>query len=117
MLHIMYALPRLPIDYDYIVDFARILVNHGCPVNVVSKAGVTARDVLTNDEYDFDPDDPDDKELFDLISPPASPLRLEELAARKILQSNISYRETLPATICSIVDRGTCHLKLTDLYD
>ena len=98
------------IDYsacDYVMDFARMLINHGCPVNVRNNVGKAARDLLTNIE-DVDPDDPSLKELFHLLSPPTSALRLEEMAARKILQARISYHQTLPPALCKIVERGTC---------
>ena len=91
-------------EFDYVMDFARILVNHGCPVNVRSNVGKTARDLLTN-MREFDPSL---KKLFHLLSPPTSPLRLEEMAARKILQARISYHRTLPPALCKIVERGTC---------
>ena len=73
------------------MDFARILVNHGCPVKVQNNAGKTARDVLTNMSA-FDSDHPSLKELFHLLSPPISPLRLEEMASRNILQVHIPSR-------------------------
>ena len=114
VLHIlMYVLP-VARDIDYVVDFARMLVCHGCPVVLESKEGVTARDIL-RDMEEFDPDDSNCKELFDLISSPVIPLSLEELAARKILQMRIPYYQTLPPTLREIVERGKCQLKLTDL--
>ena len=114
LLHIlMYVLP-VARDMDYVVDFARILVCHGCPVDLESKGGMTARDILI-DTSDFDPDDPNNRELFDLITSPVLPLRLEELAARKILQMRIPYDQTLPPTLREIVERGKCQFKLTDL--
>ena len=114
VLHILMYVVQVERDLDNVVDFARILVCHGCPVDLETGNGETARDILIRMK-EFDPDDPKFKELFDLISSPVIPLRLVELAARKILQMRIPYYQTLPPTLCEIVERGKCQLKFKDL--
>ena len=118
MLHtLMYILTITePNDCKYVFDFARILVCHGCPINVRNTYGMLARDIVLSNE-EFDCDDPRNKEFLALITTPTSPFSLVEMAARKILQSRIPYRETLCPTLSELVDRWTCKITVMDLLN
>ncbi|XP_072170316.1 protein fem-1 homolog A-like [Diadema setosum] len=106
MLHVLAYSTSLARDSSFIVDLARILIRHGCPVDKINDEDGTALNILTEDDG-FCSDDEDSKELADLLGPTSSITTLEEIAARAVLQNKIPYHEVLPEKICEMIDGET----------
>ncbi|XP_063965278.1 uncharacterized protein LOC129284181 isoform X3 [Lytechinus pictus] len=95
----------------YLRDLARIIVRHGCPVDVLNDDGETPRSLLENDVYGG-------RDFLTLLSPPTTVMRLEELAIRTILLHHINYRDTLPPSLCGMIEGSTeeCDLERVGDY-
>ena len=82
-------------DMEWILSVARILIRYGCSTEDVS---------LEESLEGMDEDDPEVAELLQFLSPPTTPLSLEELATRTILRNNIPFRERLPVALCEKIE-------------
>ncbi|XP_071501105.1 protein fem-1 homolog C-like [Diadema antillarum] len=111
MLHVVLDSLNYERDKSLLVNLARILIRHGCPVNKVKdEDGLTPVNLLAMMKEDdcFDSDDEEDiNELADLLSPTTSITTLEEMAARVIVQNKIPYHGFLPESICEMIDGET----------
>ncbi|XP_071478101.1 protein fem-1 homolog A-like [Diadema antillarum] len=106
MLHLLAYSTSLARDSSFIVDLARILIRHGCPVDKINDEDGTPVNILTEDDG-FCSDDEDSKELADMLGRTSSITTLEEMAARAVLQNKIPYHEVLPEKICEMIDGET----------
>ncbi|XP_071506396.1 uncharacterized protein [Diadema antillarum] len=107
---------RHPSDMSVIVDLARIVIRHGCPVNQRNDDYCTALNKVMQDNS-FRLDDDASKELVDLLNPTSSLLTLEEMASRTILQNRIPYHGVLPKTICEKIEGETMVPDIGTLID
>ncbi|XP_071501108.1 protein fem-1 homolog C-like isoform X2 [Diadema antillarum] len=106
MLHLLAYSTSLAHDSSFIVDLARILIRHGCPVDKINDEDGTPVNILMEDDG-FCSDDEDSKELADMLGRTSSITTLEEMAARAVLQNKIPYHEVLPEKICEMIDGET----------
>ncbi|XP_072170206.1 protein fem-1 homolog A-like [Diadema setosum] len=106
MLHLLAYSTSLARDSSFIVDLARILTRHGCPVDKINDEDDTPMSILTEDEC-FCSDDEDSKELANMLGPTSSVATLEEMASRAVLQNKIPYHEVLPEKICEMINGET----------
>ncbi|XP_063965260.1 uncharacterized protein LOC129276386 [Lytechinus pictus] len=83
---------RVAYDTEWILAVSCVLIRYGCSTGVV-----------TLDEG-IDEDDPEVQVLLSLLSPPTTPVPLEELASRLILRTRIPYRERLPDVLCEKIE-------------
>ncbi|XP_071501103.1 uncharacterized protein [Diadema antillarum] len=99
-------------DQSFLVDLAKIMVRHGCPVNMESDFdGETPGEMFTYlmecGIFDENPNNEDFKVLSDLLCPTTSMLSLKEIASRVVLQNKIPYHGVLPKGICKMMTGET----------
>ncbi|XP_071486534.1 uncharacterized protein [Diadema antillarum] len=106
LLHLLAYSASAARDMTFIVDLARVMIRHGCPVHKANDEDGTALNILMEDDG-FRLDDDVCKQLVDVLNPLSSIMTLEEMASRTILQSRIPYHGMLPEKICEKIEGET----------
>ncbi|XP_072170205.1 uncharacterized protein [Diadema setosum] len=108
--HTLFTEPKR--DQSFLVDLAKIMVRHGCPVNMENDLfggtpGEMFAYLMECGIVDGNPNDEDFKVLSDLLSPTTNMLSLKEIASRAVLQNKIPYHGVLPKSICEMMTGET----------
>ncbi|XP_071486533.1 uncharacterized protein [Diadema antillarum] len=102
-------------DKAFIVDLARVMIRHGCPVQKASDIEGPALNILIEGDFCVDVDVK--KGLIDVLNPTSSILTLEEMASRTILQNRIPYQGVLPEKLCEKIEGETIAVNISALTD
>ncbi|XP_063965261.1 uncharacterized protein LOC129276824 [Lytechinus pictus] len=102
MLHPLFNIIAFDLYPSLLRDVSLILIRNGCDPDVRNADGKTVKEMFVNYVF-FDPNSPKDKQVVTVISPPTEVLRLEEIAARKILRHKIPHEGILPRHLSVMV--------------
>ena len=95
-------------DLDFTVSLTRSFLRYNCPSPADTDLLQSAKEIfLEKNDIDDEQEELEYAEILSLLSPPTSPLSLEELAVRAVIHHRVPYRRSLPVTLLQTIEGKT----------